>query len=207
MIGTVKIGCFIEPTGALKCEIMQLKDWSRLNFLGSQNYLDHPAHLTLFTLCVGNNSQHDIINTVNHALVTTKAFKIKTLDYMYFFDDALTNGHTFTIEVEKSNYLVNLQLILLKSFQHIREYNDNKSDVSNIKLFQENFNELGFPFAGKIWKPHFTITSCQKSFENELKLKNVPPRENKHELIVSGISFWEIEDDFHKKFYSVEFEI
>lgn len=200
-----KIGCFIEPTGELRSEIIKLKTWSRNNLSGSQKYLDHPPHLTLFTLEVKNRSQNKLISKVNRIVRSELVFEINTLDYLIFLNDALTGGHTFTIEVEKSDYLVNLQRNLLKGLQNFRQHDDN--EISNCTdVFQRNLREFGFPFGGEIWKPHYTITSYQITAGNEAKMASIGKRKHKHSLLVSAISLWEIENDIHRKFHTVEFK-
>ena len=200
-----KIGCFIEPTGVLRSEIIQLKTWSRSNFSGSQKYLDHPAHLTLFTLEVKDQSHNEIISKVNRIAESQLAFEIITRNYLIFQNDALTGGHTFTIEVEKSDQLVDLQHNLLKALQHLRQPSDYEVNICN-DVFHRNLKELGFPFAGEIWKPHFTITSFEKSIENEDKMESFGERKDKQSFLVCGISLWEIENDIHRKIHMVEFK-
>ena len=200
-----KIGFFILPPAKLKKKIYNFKKEIHAEY-GNQTYLNHLPHLTLFTLNINNtNLLYERILKFQIDCTQYKKIKIRTSKFGYFLNDPFTDGNTQYISINKNNKLSNLQYYLLKKFQnlHVRKKDDKRNLFSSV-LLNKNLNKYGFPYIGKIWIPHFTICSFNKTINiNEIIIKNKKITINE-DFDVKKISIFKINKFSHKHLVDIK---
>ena len=80
-----------------------------------------------------------------------------------------------------------------------------KRNFKNPKLNKNSLN-YGFPFVGKIWIPHLTVSSISLSSDKNKMSKLIEDflsqKIHNKKINVNKISIWKINGDKHKKIYS-----
>ena len=196
----IKIGAFIEFNEQINKKVLKYKKLVKTNF-GKQIYLDHPIHLTLFTLKIDKLSNLKRIYK-NNLDKTKKSIKINLTSPGIFFNDPLTQGHTLYYKIKKSKRLKDLQMKhLIKINKNIKIF---KKDLNFIKspLLRKIYKKYGFPFAGSIWIPHTTIASIKNIKKNDLFIKKFINTKINLECVVRKINFYKISKDKHKFLFS-----
>ena len=155
----MKIGLFIQPGGEFYSEIIRLKDLALNRFGKNQVYVDHPPHLTVFTLDVKTDALEEIINVLRSVCAPIVDLKLISSEFHIFNDDVLTGGDTITRKVVPTSLLRSLQLECLESLQAFRVVKPHQQPFGFGGILQKNFDEFGFAFCGSIWIPHVTLTS------------------------------------------------
>jgi len=160
------IGFFIEPEKKLKKVIIDYKRIVKKNY-GNQIYLFHPAHLTLFTMTVKRKLPKDKIIKISKFLKNFKNIRIKIAKIKFFYNDPQTKGHTMFLSLKKNTSLNNFQMKMIRFLnQIIGSKNIVKKNKFNGKL-RKDYRRYGYPFVGKNWIPHFTISSISKKHNLE----------------------------------------
>lgn len=204
-MSVVKIGCFIEPEENLLDKILYEKELIPKYFDGPYMYLDHPPHLTLFTLHVLRNQISDLILAAKKEVKLHRNFFIETKSIHIFYSDILTGGHTITREVQKSQHLEALQTRLIEVARPFRDTSFKLHSGITEETLKTNFKIYGFPFVGRIWIPHFTISSIGVTKNNVNALDNYTSKlKYSFSQKVSKVSYWLIKGDKHKKLIEVE---
>ena len=128
--------------------------------IGSQTYLDHLPHITIFSLNVDKkkiNLNHK--KRINSKRIKKKDLVLKIKKRFYFKHDPLTKKITFAVFFEKNSSLNLIQKRLLLNFKNILILKKRKLIKNN---FDKNFNLYGYYFVNSSWKPHCTIASVNK---------------------------------------------
>ena len=200
----LKIAVFIEPENKTKERILLLKNQVKYLF-GTQKYLNHPPHCTLFTMNVKNNIYEN--NNLKKSIKTSKSYinSLKTIikNTGIFKNDPLTNGHTLYLEIKKNTALIKLQKNLINVFLPYRRNNKKEEYSFNLKWMKNNYKKYGYPFVGKYWTPHMTIASINgysiknKFFSDFAKQKfNILNK-------IKYVSVYKIDDDYHEHLWNI----
>ena len=154
-----KIAAFIEFDKKITNKILAQKKIVKKKF-GNQTYLNHPVHLTLFTLNIKKITELKKIyfSDINQS---KKKYNIYLTQPGIFYNDPLTGGHTFFYKIKKSKSLINLQLKHLDKINKKITVLKKKNNLLKLPVLKKNYKKYGFPFVGKIWIPHTTIASIK----------------------------------------------
>ena len=197
-----KIAAFIEFDKKITKKILNQKKIVKKKF-GNQIYLNHPVHLTLFTLNIKNVDKLKKIY-INKKKIQSKPFTINVTRPGIFYDDPLTGGHTIFHHIKKNDRLNKIQL------RHLIKINKNLNIVKkNMNLFKNNilknnYTKYGFPFVGKIWIPHITIASIRNVTNNNKYIKYFLSTKINLKCFVAKIKFYKIEKDRHDFLFSIK---
>ena len=197
-----KIAAFIEFDKKITSKILNQKKIVKKKF-GNQIYLNHPVHLTLFTLNIKNVDKLKKIY-INKKKIQSKPFTINVTKPGIFYNDPLTGGHTIFYHIKKNDKINKIQL------RHLRKINKNLNILKkNMNLFKNNilknnYKKYGFPFAGKIWMPHITIASIKNITNNNNYIKYFLSTKTNLKCLVSEIKFYKIVKDRHDFLFSVK---
>ncbi len=196
-----KIAAFISFGDNFNSRVLKLKKKVK-NKYGNQIYLNHPVHLTLFTLKIKKISslKKIYIKKSNN----NKILKLNINSTGVFYDDPFTNGHTLFYNLTKNKFLKYIQI------KHLKFINDNiyvsKKPQNNIKnhVLRKNYKKFGFPFAGKIWKPHVTVASINKIKKNSTFIKSFLKQKINHKCNIKNIEFYRVSGDNHIFLFSTQ---
>tara|TARA_Y100001970_G_scaffold284661_1_gene402504 strand:- start:1282 stop:1884 length:603 start_codon:yes stop_codon:yes gene_type:complete len=198
------IGFFIEPDQKLKKIIINYKRIVKKNF-GNQIYLSHPAHLTLLTMSVKRKLHKNKIIKITKFIKNFKNIKIKISKIKFFFNDPQTKCHTMFFSLKKNTSLNNFQMKLISFLNQIIESkNIVKKDKFDGKL-KKDYRRYGYPYVGKNWIPHFTISSISKKHNLE-KIQFLIKKKISLKSNIKKISIWSINKDQHKKLHTLSFK-
>jgi len=198
------IGFFIEPEKKLKKVIIDYKRIVKKNY-GNQIYLSHPAHLTLFTMTVKRKLPKDKIIKISKFLKNFKNIRIKIAKIKFFYNDPQTKGHAMFLSLKKNTSLNNFQMKMIRFLnQIIGSKNIVKKNKFNGKL-RKDYRRYGYPFVGKNWIPHFTISSISKKHNLE-KIQSIVKKKVLLTTNVKKISIWHINKNQHKKLHTMSFK-
>ena len=197
-----KIAAFIKFNKKIENKVLFYKNKVSRRF-GKQIYLNHPVHLTLFTIDIKNINKLKKIY-INKKNIQSKPFLINVTRPGIFYDDPLTGGHTIFYHIKKNNRINKIQL------KHLKKINKNLNILKkNMNLFKNNilknnYKKYGFPFAGKIWIPHITIASIKNTTNNNNYIKYFLSTKTNLKCLVSEIKFYKIVKDRHDFLFSVK---
>ena len=197
-----KIAAFFEFNEKINKKILSEKNKIKKKF-GNQIYLDHPVHMTLFTLKILKISELKKIYSQKKNL-SKKPLSIHLDKPGIFYNDPLTNGHTLFYHVKKNKKLHEIQLRNLKKINKKVNVIKNDKNLLNFKTFRKNYMKYGFLFAGKIWIPHTTIASINKNKKSELFLKKFLDSKINLKCFVNELSFYKINKNDHKFLFKVK---
>ena len=155
----MKLVALIKPKGKVLNEVKYLKK-KIFKEIGAQTYLDHPPHITIFSLDVSKKK----INLNHKKNINLKKNKLKDLvlnikKRYHFKNDPLTKKITYAIFFKKNSTLNFIQKKLLMNFKNILILRKKKLIKNN---FDKNFDLYGYHFVNSSWKPHCTIASVNK---------------------------------------------
>jgi len=190
-----KIAAFINFNKTFENKVLLQKRKIRKLF-GKQIYLDHPVHLTLFTLNIEKiTALRNIYNKkkINHK----KKLEIKVNSTGIFVNDPLTNGHTLFYGLKKNLLLKSIQMKHLKKINEKIKVFKKNSNAFKSSILKKNYNKYGFPFAGKIWIPHITVSSLRKIDEKHSFIKNFLKMKIDHKILIKNIEFYKIRNNKH----------
>tara|TARA_Y100000389_G_scaffold204564_1_gene258011 strand:- start:1907 stop:2512 length:606 start_codon:yes stop_codon:yes gene_type:complete len=190
-----KIAAFINFNKTFENKVLLQKRKIKKLF-GKQIYLDHPVHLTLFTLNIEKiTSLRNIYNKkkINYK----KKLEIKVNSTGIFTNDPLTNGHTLFYGLKKNLLLKSIQMKHLQKINNKIKVLKKKSNEFKSPILKKNYNKYGFPFAGKIWIPHITVASLKKIDEKHVFIKNFLKIKIDHKILIKNIEFYKISNNKH----------
>jgi hypothetical protein len=197
------IGFFIEPDASVKKLIINHKRLVKKKY-GDQIYLNHPPHLTILTIKLKKKLLRKDIFEINTFVNSFKKNIITITNTDFFYNDPQVKGNTMFFSVKKNVYLSKLQIKLV-------EFLKKKFGNSIIKknkflgIMKKNHNLYGYPFIGKNWKPHFTISSINKNKDLNLIRPYIKKKLN-ISFRVQKISIWLIKKNLHQKLKTINFK-
>tara|TARA_Y100000590_G_C15549170_1_gene950205 strand:+ start:502 stop:1110 length:609 start_codon:yes stop_codon:yes gene_type:complete len=191
-----KIAAFIKFNKKIEKKIYTQKKNVKKIF-GKQIYLDHPVHLTLFTLYI--NKISELRNTYSQLKVKnkTKPIKIKITSTGVFLNDPLTKGHTLFFNLRKNIFLNKIQMNHLKIINKNIKIVKKDKNIFKDTIYKKNYNKYGFPFVGKIWIPHVTVASIKKINSDHLFIKNFLKIKVDLKDLINSIEFYKIIKNKH----------
>ena len=190
-----KIAAFINFDKTFANKVSLQKHKIRKLF-GKQIYLDHPVHLTLFTLNIKKiTSLRNIYNKTK--INDKKKLEIKINSTGMFVNDPLTNGHTLFYGLKKNPLLKSIQMKHLKLINKKIKVFKQDSNIFKDSILKKNYNKYGFPFAGKIWIPHVTAASIRNINENNSFINNFLKKKVNQKILIKNIEFYRISKNKH----------
>ena len=191
-----KIAAFIKFNKTIEKEVLLQKKKVEVNF-GKQIYLDHPVHLTLFTLNI--NKISDLRKIYNKKKVKNKSetLNLEINSTGIFFNDPLTKGHTLHYAIKKNNLLKSIQMSHLKIInKKIYVFKNDIQKIKNLTL-KKNYNKYGFPFAGRVWIPHITVASIKKIEHDHSFIRRFLKLKINYKLLIKNIEFYRVSNNRH----------
>lgn len=193
-----KLVCFLKFNKKIEKEILHLKSLVKKKF-GNQIYLDHPVHLTLFTFKTKYlNEINNLYKNFNSSKKKIQNLNITINKSNVFYNDPLTNGHTIYYEIKKN---LNLNLLQEKHLKLLSKYIlFDKKDLKKFRVawMKRNFIKYGFPFVGKKWIPHITVSSLSKVEKDHQFIKFFLKKKISFKDKIKEIKFYEIKKNKHK---------
>ena len=194
----MKVALFIEPESYIRKSLIYWKNQFKKKYKNA-TYINHPLHLTFFTLEVKSNLLKDIHSgKFDLNFNSNKKFAINILEPNCFYDDPITRKNTLHYKVEKNKNLELFQIKMLKKFDNYRIYKNKNYNFGNIKL-NNNFKKFGYPFLGKNWLPHFTICSIEKKYLQDNLTKKFFKSKISYNNFIYKFSLWHIDKENHIK--------
>lgn len=196
-----KIAAFIEFDDKITQKILNQKKKIKEKF-GEQIYLNHPVHLTLFTLKIQKISELKKIYLEERK----KKYKVVLIEVKspdIFVDDPITHGHTIFYKIRKSKQIKDIQLAHLKKINKKIKVLKNDIHLFNIPILKSNYKKYGFPFVGKVWIPHSTIASLENIKPNNKFVRRFLKSKINLKCLVNEIKFYKIVKDKHDFLFSV----
>ena len=198
----VKIAAFIEFDKKITKKILYQKKIVKKNF-GDQLYLNHPVHLTLFTLKIKKISELKEIYK-NQKKKLNKPFSVNVTSSDVFINDPLTGGHTIYYKIKKNKIISKVQLKHIKKINNNIQVLKNEANLFKIAVLKKNYIKYGFPFVGKIWIPHTTIASVKNIEPNHRFLNKFLKSKLNLKCFVSAIKFYKISKNKHDFLFSIK---
>lgn len=196
-----KIAAFIEFDKKITKKILNQKKIIKKKF-GEQIYLNHPVHLTLFTLKIQKISELKKIYSEDRKK-NYKTVSIEVKSSNIFIDDPITHGHTIFYQIRKSKQIEDIQLVHLKKINKKIKVSKNDTHLFNSPILKRNYKKYGFPFAGKVWIPHTTIASLKNIEPNNKFIRRFLKSKINLKCLVNEIKFYKIVKDKHDFLFSV----
>jgi 2'-5' RNA ligase len=197
-----KIAAFIEFDKRITNKILKQKKIVKKKF-GNQIYLNHPVHLTLFTLNIKKINELKKIY-INNIEKKSKPLFVSLTKPGIFYNDPLTGGHTFFHYIKKNKRISEIQLRHLKKINNkLFVYRKNKNLFKNNDL-KKNYKKFGFPFVGNIWIPHTTVASIKNLKNNNTYIKKFLSEKIKLKCVIREIKFYRIIKDKHDFLFNVK---
>ena len=196
-----KIAAFIEFDKKIKNIILQKKKEVKQKF-GFQTYLDHPVHLTLFTIYINNISKlKKTYLNLTHKI--SKPFYIYFTNPGIFRNDPLTGGDTFFYKIKKNRKISELQINHLKKINKNLKVFKKKEYIFKDVILKKNYKAYGFPFVGDIWIPHVTVASI-KNFNDRKFVREFLSFKPKLKYKIKEIKFYKIINEKHIFLFNVK---
>ena len=187
------IGIFIEPNKELKAYINKWKKKINKKFIKSK-LTSHPPHSTIYYANLIKDE--DILKVLEATLKTVNSFKIYVNKTLVFYDDALTGGDTMCLLVNKNNKLFQIQKKIVENLKFFIKKNSNSNRKFTNKALSTSVKKYGYPFVGKHWMPHFTISSIINK-RNTSEFKQFVKEKVKFTNNINFISVWKITGNKH----------
>ncbi len=188
------LGVFIVPERELKSKIIHWKEKIKKQ-IHEQPYTNHPPHLTIIH---SNIEQHKTaIQEIKKCLQGLKSFTLKVHQNNIFWDDLFTEGHTLSYKVKKSQYLNNIQNKLSDIFFKYKENNQIPEVFKSHKQLYNSYRNFGFPFVGRHWVPHFTISSLKVDKDHRI-IQEFLLEKIDVSFTVNKVSIWNINGNQHQ---------
>lgn len=156
----------LEPDEAYRQWVWSCKRRVR-ELAGSQLYLDHPPHVTLYvSVFAPQVDLRDPVARIAERIATPQA----VMDHWHVFQaDQLTGNHTLVCDVPAAARAAfrRIQTQVVGVAAPLRElalsrarYEGSRERLSPDE--QANIERFGFPFVGEIWHAHVTIASIRR---------------------------------------------
>ena len=199
-----KIAAFIKFNKKIEKKVLtQKKSVSKI--FGNQVYLDHPVHLTLFTLYIKKISDLKYVYKNLKTKKKNNPIKIKITSTGVFLNDPLTKGHTLFFNLRKNTFLNTIQINHLKIINKKIKVIKKGIKIFKNPKFKKNYRKFGFPFAGKIWVPHITVASIRKIKSDHLFIKNFLKIKVDLKDLIKSIEFYKISKNKHYFLFKTEY--
>ena len=197
-----KIAAFIEFDKKITNKILNQKKIVKKKF-GNQIYLNHPVHLTLFTLHIKKINELKRIY-INNKDKESKPLYVSLTKPGIFYNDPLTGGHTFFHYIKKNKRITEIQMRHLKKINNKLFVGKKNKNLFKNNDFKKNYKKFGFPFVGNIWVPHTTVASIKNLKINNKYIKKFLSEKIKLKCAIKEIKFYKIIKDRHDFLFNVK---
>ena len=187
-------GVFIVPEGKLKSRIVHWKNKIEKE-LNEQPYTNHPPHLTIIHSDI--KEKKTAIHEIKECLDGLRPFDLTVQKNNIFWDDLFTDGHTLSYNIKKNEYLNDIQKKLSSVFFKYKKHSGISDSFKSHKQLYDSYVDFGFPFVGKHWIPHFTISSL-KVAKNHKIIRDFLLDKIDISIKVNKISIWKINGNQHQ---------
>lgn len=176
---------------------------------GTQTYLDHPPHATLFVTSVADDAA--ALAALQSLAAPLPAPRLESLGWKVFENDALTGGHTVVCELSattKAGLRPVQRLVLERLAPFVDLETARRRYAANLAKMpvhrQQAVEQFGFPFVGDDWEPHLTVASIRPADWEAgwTVLRDAPIR---GEFTCGALQVFELRDGFPCEFATFEF--
>ena len=160
-----RYGFFLEP-GKLIYKLIKKEKSNFRNFNKDQKYLDDPPHLTLFHGYYNESpNRNDELEDFLYSLVPG-LFEYTVSKSEIFYDDILSGWNTFIYLLDNPEKIQNIQKKLITKIPPEKPSNFNIDNLNPI--YRKNLKKHNYPFVGKNYIPHFTISNMKINNTNKI---------------------------------------
>lgn len=197
----MSLGVFILPQGEFEAELCAWKQ--RINDgYPNQKYTSHPPHLTLINLEV--ESEAKAIDAIETHTRFMKPLMLNITHTAVFWDDILTGGHTLYFGLDVNDELFVFQQQVANALSSLKKVTQPPRYFGGNQEFSTSYCKYGFPYVGRHWIPHFSVSSLQTEKENTIISEFLSSR-NRFCFPVDELSVWRVDDNEHVKLTTIEF--
>ena len=160
-----RYGFFLEP-GKLIYKLIKKEKSNFRNFNKDQKYLDDPPHLTLFHGYYNESpTRNDELEDFLYSLIPG-LFEYTVSKSEIFYDDILSGWNTFIYLLDNPEKIQNIQKKLITKIPPEKPSNFNIDNLNPI--YRKNLKKHNYPFVGKNYIPHFTISNMKINNTNKI---------------------------------------
>ena len=160
-----RYGFFLEP-GKLIYKLIKKEKSNFRNFNKDQKYLDDPPHLTLFHGYYNESpNRNDKLEDFLYSLLPG-LFEYTVSKSEIFYDDILSGWNTFIYLLDNPEKIQNIQKKLITKIPPEKPSNFNIDNLNPI--YRKNLKKHNYPFVGKNYIPHFTISNMKINNTNKI---------------------------------------
>ena len=160
-----RYGFFLEP-GKLIYKLIKKEKSAVRNFNKDQKYLDDPPHLTLFHGYYNESpNRNDKLEDFLYSLLPG-LFEYTVSKSEIFYDDILSGWNTFIYLLDNPEKIQNIQKKLITKIPPEKPSNFNIDNLNPI--YRKNLKKHNYPFVGKNYIPHFTISNMKINNTNKI---------------------------------------
>ena len=193
---------FISPEGVLYDEIVFWKNRIEKEY-PNQPYTLHPPHMTILNIEVID--EKDGVDCILKMIKNIDPFQISIQSKEVFSNDNLTGRETLFFRVDMHESLISLQKLIAESLKPIRKKLPTpKKYIKMDKEYLDSYKTYGYPFIGRHWIPHFTVSSL-KIKKSESIIKDFLATKPSYNFLVDKFSIWRIDGDEHVKLKTINF--
>lgn len=174
----------LKTKGKLRLKINNLKSKFKKKF----KYIEYINDIPHLTICKTKIYEKNIKKIIKDEIYFDKFFIVSN-KFNVFKNDPITKGNSFYLNIKKNKNLVNLQRNVVKVLSKFRTIE--KMDFKN-KILNNNFKNFGFPFVGKIWKPHISIGSVLDNKIDKTYLQNFQKQNFYSKTEINKIYFYSL---------------
>ena len=191
---------YFKPDDHLNDYILNLKKVISKKFIRHE-YNDHLPHCTI--LASNMLDKTNIIYRISNIMKDFKNLQFEITKADVFFNDLLTGGNTLFLKVKKNQKILNLQnklankLILPDNF-----VGEIPLEIKKNKLLYKSYKKYGYPFVGKHWIPHFSVSSLRVEKLDPV-IKEFLALQKEFHFLVDVLSLWRVNGNKHTQLETV----
>jgi 2'-5' RNA ligase len=157
----------LDPGPTITALVLHYKRRLR-ELVGDQMFLNDPPHLTVYLAHFASKSR--VVQVAAELATESGAIDINIVGWHVFTNDQLTGGHTLVLQFDEFTQS-QLRTFQKRAIDRLAPLRDRQATTARyIPQFQllstkrrESVEEIGFPFTGADWHPHFTVASIRRA--------------------------------------------